>query len=341
MAILRTIVIPASLPSLVTMKKPTQSTIVPLIATALLIAGCSSAEPGASELVARSSTSLRPSSTTTTTSHVAPTTISVVAATTTALPPPSPVSLSDWPVNPSGSRHLAPAYLPTDAIPNTTDTVGFTIDVGDGQSVAYVQQWADVATGAYFAIETLLPFVPNTPTESRTSVDTSDWTTEWTQAFLTPTGPGYVNLQLYDEDTVGLVRLRSLNVDQAVVLDAAATMRRAGPDQPGWIVSSLPSGLTPFIEGEANNAQVRGITWSNGPGRPEADLRVTTVPDDLQIEWFPESDVQSADINGNPGIVTIAGSTVTVRWSPELGVLIIAALNGTLDDALTFAAKRH
>ena len=322
-----------------------------LAATVLVIAGCSSAGRGASETttppvetstavstegVPQSSTSPQPASSTTTT-DLARTTIAPLATTTTALPLSSPEALADWPVNPNGSRLRAPTYLPTNAIPDTTDTIRFTADIGDGQTVAYVQQWADAATGAYFAIETLIPFVPNTPTEFRTDVDTSAWSTRWTEAFLARTGPGFVNLQLYDGDTIGLVRLRSLNLDEAVVLDAAATMRRAGPGQPGWIVSSIPDGLVPIIEGDANNAQVRGITWSNGPGRPEADLRITTVPDDLQIEWIAESDAESAVIDGHPGVLTVDGSTVTVRWSPEPGVLVIAARNGTVDETLTFA----
>jgi hypothetical protein len=41
--------------------------------------------------------------------------------------------------------------------------------------------------------------------------------------------------------------------------------------------------------------------------------------------------------SGDQRTVTVDGPTVTVRWSPEPGVLVIAARNGTGDETLAFA----
>jgi hypothetical protein len=261
---------------------------------------------------------------------------STTTATTTRLRSVPP-GLAEWPVNPNGGRSLAPPYLPTVGIPATSDAVGSITDAGDGESVAYVQQWVDADAGAFFAIETLIPFVPNTPEEFRTNVDTRGWPTEWTDAFIARTGPGYVNLQLYENEAVGLVRLRSLNIEPEEIVQAASTMRRAGPSQSGWAIEDLPGGVVFVSEGDARNTQFREVKWSNGPGRPQAHLRITTIPDDLQIDWVPESAVEIADIGGNDAIVTTTDSTIVVRWSPEPGVLILAARIGTLDEGLAFA----
>jgi hypothetical protein len=291
---------------------------------------------------ARSSTSAETTSSVETTTSGAPTTTTLLPTTTaptTTVPSPSePVDLAEWP-SPGQDTTIraAPAYLPSSNIPEALDAVRFRSARQDLNRVFDVGTWISTERDAAIQVSTRIPWAPTVPADSKQPIDTSSWTTEWDEAFLSPTGPETTAIKLFDADAPGVFEVRTYGLAEALALEIAATARRVGPGQTGWRLDAIPDDFAQFGPTNEYTGDTRSIVWANGPGTPRGELRITTNTNDILNAWFGRPGWADVDVNGTAGISVTDGDRTTVIWEPEPDVYVIVSAKGAEDEVLALA----
>lgn len=215
--------------------------------------------------------------------------------------------------------------------------VRFSSTPQDLDRVFDVGTWISPERDAAIQFSTRIPWAPTVPVDSRQPIDASSWATTWDEAFISPTGPDTTAIKLFDADTPGVVEVRTFGVDEAFAVDVAATARRVGPGETGWILPAIPDDFAQFGPTNEYTGQWRSIVWANGPGTPRGELRITTNTNDILNAWFGRPGWTEVDVNGTAGISVVDGERATVIWEPEPGVYILVSAVSGQDDVLALA----
>ncbi len=226
--------------------------------------------------------------------------------------------------------------LATEGVPPHLHFVQYEFEQAAEAPTTHRQVWFSEDVSSWIWIGTTLDSLPTTPPASRKPLDTSAWTTEWSEAFLVPTAGGVTALALQDDARVGWVDVRGFRVDETLLTEIAGTLQPIDVADRGW-TSPVLDDFVFFGADEGGRASYRSLLWSNGDNRPQAELRVSTnAADDFALAWQLGLTAEQVEIGGRSAILVESGSRWYAHWRTDNGVSVTAGVRGTREDAMQF-----